>query len=97
MAWSLQPSAQLACGTFTSAHTGTRSPGPPHRWTAYLPDSLKRVFERLYQVCDGGEARQGSGLGLAISKEFVELMGGKIWVESEVGRGSVFTFTVPEA
>ena len=59
-------------------------------------DSLERVFERLYQVRDGGEARQGSGLGLAISKEFVELMGGKIWAESEVGRGSAFTFTVPE-
>ena len=60
-------------------------------------DSLNRVFERLYQVRDGGETRQGSGLGLAISKEFVELMGGKIWVESEVGRGSVFAFTVPVA
>ena len=41
-------------------------------------DSLERVFERLYQVREEGEPRQGSGLGLAISKEFVELMGGKI-------------------
>ena len=58
-------------------------------------DSLERVFERLYQVREAGERQRGSGLGLAISKEFVELMGGGIWAESEVGKGS--TFTVPES
>lgn len=61
-------------------------------------EHLPHVFERFYKV-DPARSRRasGAGLGLAIAKEMVELHGGKIWVESEVGRGSKFTFTLPLA
>jgi signal transduction histidine kinase len=53
-----------------------------------------RVFDRYWQSADGARVR-GSGLGLSIAKGIVEAHGGHIRVESEVGRGSVFSFTLP--
>jgi signal transduction histidine kinase len=57
-----------------------------------------RVFEELRQVeGDYAHKKEGTGLGLTLAKKFVELHGGKIWVTSEVGKGSRLTFTLPMA
>jgi signal transduction histidine kinase/HAMP domain-containing protein len=58
-------------------------------------EDQEKLFQRFTQV--GKKSRQGWGLGLAISKEFVQAQGGKIWVESEVGQGSKFIFSLPMA
>ena len=54
------------------------------------------IFQRFRQV-DLSTSRKhgGNGLGLAISKGYVESMGGRIWVESEIGKGAQFFFTIP--
>ena len=72
-------------------------------------NDLPRVFERFFKV-DRARTREtedatlpearaaaGTGLGLAIARHLVELHGGSIWAESRVGRGSVFSFTLPLA
>ena len=59
-------------------------------------DKLSLIFERFMQVDVSSTRRfEGSGLGLAIAKAYVEMLGGKIWVESVEGKYSVFYFTIP--
>ncbi|MBI5879046.1 MAG: PAS domain S-box protein [Chloroflexi bacterium] len=62
------------------------------------PEEKDRIFEKFYRV-DGSDAQQiyGHGLGLYISRKMIEAMRGRMWVESELGRGSTFSYTVPIA
>ena len=59
-------------------------------------EDINKLFHRFYRI-DNSTTRSttGTGLGLAITKALVELHGGEIWVQSEIGKGSVFTFTLP--
>jgi signal transduction histidine kinase len=85
--------------TISTSHTASPSeiavsvsdtgPGIPH-------DDLRQIFERFHRSGDVlTNTIEGTGLGLSISREIVEHYGGRIWAASEVGRGSVFTFSIP--
>jgi signal transduction histidine kinase len=59
------------------------------------PEDQEAVFEEFRQVGTADKKAEGTGLGLALSRKFIELHGGRIWVTSQVGVGSKFTFTLP--
>jgi len=59
------------------------------------PEDQEAVFEEFRQVGTAEKKAEGTGLGLTLCRKFIELHGGRIWVKSEVGLGSTFTFTIP--
>ncbi len=75
-------------GSFTVA---VRDTGP-----GIAPADQSKIFEEFQQADNSATKKKGgTGLGLSISRRIVEMHGGKLWVESEVGKGSVFSFTLP--
>ncbi len=83
--------ARFAGEQFVEVSVRDNGPGIP-------PDSLDRVFERFYRV-DKARSREqgGTGLGLSIVKHIIQSHGGEVWVESQVGQGTTFFFTLPLA
>jgi signal transduction histidine kinase len=59
------------------------------------PEDQDKVFEEFRQVGTAEKKAEGTGLGLTLCRKFIELHGGKIWVKSQLGVGSTFTFTIP--
>jgi two-component system sensor histidine kinase GlrK len=75
-------------GGFQEIAVQDQGPGIP-------PDQLKHIFEKFRQVeMPGGLSSKGTGLGLAIVKQIITAHGGKVWAESEIGKGSTFFFTL---
>ena len=59
------------------------------------PEDQEAVFEEFRQVGTADKKAEGTGLGLTLCRKFIELHNGRIWVRSQVGAGSTFTFTLP--
>ncbi len=82
--------AVSASGAGENVQFAVRDPGP-----GIAPEQLEHLFERYWR--GRANAQKGQGLGLYIAKQLVEAQGGRIWVESRVGAGTTFSFTLPKA
>ena len=77
-------------GNFVQVSVQDRGPG-------IAPENHDKIFQRFAQIPDKTGYRGGSGLGLSIAREFITAQGGRLWVDSELGSGSTFSFTLPVA
>ena len=77
-------------GTFVQVSVQDHGPG-------IAAEHHEKIFQRFAQLPDKSGYRGGSGLGLSIAREFITTQGGRLWVESELGSGSTFNFTLPVA
>ena len=77
-------------GRFVQVSVQDRGPG-------IAAEHHEKIFQRFAQLPDKAGYRGGSGLGLSIAREFITTQGGRLWVESELGSGSTFFFTLPVA
>jgi len=78
-------------------HVGMTEVSVTDTGVGIAPEAQRAVFEEFRQVGTRDKKVEGTGTGLALCRKFVELHGGRIWVDSEVGYGSTFTFTLPLA
>jgi two-component system, NtrC family, sensor kinase len=76
-------------------HNGVAEISVADTGVGIAPEDQEAVFEEFRQVGTTARKVEGTGLGLAISRKFIELHGGRIWVDSQVGMGSTFAFTLP--
>jgi PAS domain S-box-containing protein len=88
-----RPGGAITVGTASKDHEAVFWVADTGRGIA--PEHLPLVFDRFWQATKSG--RHGAGLGLPITKGIVEAHGGRIWVESKQGKGSIFSFTIPKA
>ena len=59
------------------------------------PEQVDKMFDKFYRVDASNTAIEGTGLGMTVVKHIVEAHGGKVWVESELGKWTTVTFTIP--
>jgi two-component system phosphate regulon sensor histidine kinase PhoR len=86
------PGGKISFTTMT--HDGSVTVGISDTGIGIARDDLPRIFERFYKA-DRARSGEGTGMGLAIAKHIIEAHGGKIWVHSEEGKGSTFSFSLP--
>ena len=80
--------ARVLCYNLTGKLTGHASSIP-------IKNNIDKIFQRFYRVDETGKKFHGLGIGLYVAEDIIQRHNGKIWVESELGKGSTFYFELP--